>query len=41
MLASLVDRPLPELPLQSLSGAPFDASKLRGKVLLYKFFASW
>jgi hypothetical protein len=41
MLASLVDRPLPALPLQSLSGAPFDASKLRGKVLLYKFFASW
>jgi hypothetical protein len=41
MLASLVDRPLPALPLQSLSGAPIDASKLRGKVLLYKFFASW
>jgi hypothetical protein len=41
MLASLVDRPLPALPLQSLSGAPFEASKLRGKVLLYKFFASW
>jgi tetratricopeptide (TPR) repeat protein len=41
MLASLVDRPLPQLPLTSLSGEPFDASKLRGRVLLYKFFASW
>ncbi len=41
LLASMVDRKLPELPLKALSGEPFDAKKLRDKVLLYKFFASW
>lgn len=41
MLESMLDRPMPALPLVSLSGEPFDASRLRGKVLLYKFFASW
>lgn len=40
-LRSMVDRPLPALPLASLLGEPVDVSKLRGKVLLYKFFASW
>lgn len=40
-LRSMVDRPLPSLPLQSLSGEPADLAKLRGRVLLYKFFASW
>lgn len=41
LLRSMVDRPVPALPLASLSGEPVDVSKLRGKVLLYKFFASW
>jgi len=40
-LGSMLDRAVPKLPLTSLSGEPVDMSKLRGKVLLYKFFASW
>jgi hypothetical protein len=41
LLGSMVDQPLPRLPLVTLSGEPLDQSKLRGRVLLYKFFASW
>ncbi len=40
-LRSMLDRPVPKLPLMALNGQPLDLSKLRGKVLLYKFFASW
>lgn len=40
-LRSMQDRPVPQLPLASLTGQPLDMSKLKGKVLLYKFFASW
>ena len=40
-LRSMLDRPIPKLPLMALNGQPLDLSKLRGKVLLYKFFASW
>ena len=40
-LKSLVDRPLPVLAFTDLSGKPYDASGLRGKVLLLNFFASW
>ena len=40
-LNSLVDRPLPVLAFTDLSGKPYDASGLRGKVLLLNFFASW
>jgi tetratricopeptide (TPR) repeat protein len=40
-LRSMLDRPVPKLPLMALTGQPLDLSKLRGKVLLYKFFASW
>ncbi len=40
-LRSMVDRAVPKLPLMALNGQPLDLSKLRGKVLLYKFFASW
>jgi thiol-disulfide isomerase/thioredoxin len=41
MLKSLVDRPLPKLALTTVDGKPFDASILRGKVVLLDFFASW
>ena len=41
MLKSLVDRPLPKLALTTVDGRPFDASTLRGKVVLLDFFASW
>jgi tetratricopeptide (TPR) repeat protein len=41
MLKSLVDRPLPKLPLKTVDGRPFDSSSLQGKVLLLNFFASW
>jgi len=41
MLKSLVDRPLPKLALTTVDGKPFDASTLRGKVVLLDFFASW
>ena len=41
MLKSLVDRPLPRLALTTVDGQPFDASLLRGKVVLLDFFASW
>ena len=41
MLKSLVDRPLPTLALTTVDGKPFDASTLRGKVVLLDFFASW
>ncbi len=41
MLKSLVDRPLPKLALTTVDGKPFDASALRGKVVLLDFFASW
>jgi thiol-disulfide isomerase/thioredoxin len=41
MLKSLVDRPLPKLALTTVDGKPFDASLLRGKVVLLDFFASW
>ena len=40
-LKSLVDRPLPKLTLTTVDGKPFDASTLRGKVVLLDFFASW
>jgi cytochrome oxidase Cu insertion factor (SCO1/SenC/PrrC family) len=40
-LKSLVDRPLPKLALTTADGKPFDASILRGKVVLLDFFASW
>jgi tetratricopeptide (TPR) repeat protein len=40
-LKSLVDRPLPKLPLASIDGRPYDSSSLQGKVLLLNFFASW
>jgi tetratricopeptide (TPR) repeat protein len=40
-LRSLVDRPLPPLALTTMDGKPYDASGLRGKVLLLNFFASW
>jgi len=41
LLRSMVDRPLPALPLVSLTGQPVDLEKLRGRVLLFNFFASW
>jgi thiol-disulfide isomerase/thioredoxin len=41
MLKSLVDHPLPKLALTTVDGKPFDASTLRGKVVLLDFFASW
>ena len=40
-LKSLVDRPLPRLPLTTVDGRPYDAKGLQGKVLLLNFFASW
>ena len=40
-LKSLVDRPLPKLPLTTVDGRPYDAKSLQGKVLLLNFFASW
>ena len=40
-LKSLVDRPLPQLPLTALDGSPFDTRSIQGKVLLLNFFASW
>ena len=40
-LRSLVDRPLPPLALTTVDGKPYDASGLRGKVVLLNFFASW
>jgi len=40
-LNSLVDRPLPKLPLTTIDGRPYDAKSLQGKVLLLNFFASW
>lgn len=40
-LRSLVDRRLPPLALTTVDGKPYDASELRGKVLLLNFFASW
>jgi hypothetical protein len=41
MLKSLVDRPLPKLPLTTIDGRPFDTASLQGKVMLLNFFASW
>jgi thiol-disulfide isomerase/thioredoxin len=40
-LRSLVDHPLPKLALTTVDGKPFDATMLRGKVVLLDFFASW
>jgi thiol-disulfide isomerase/thioredoxin len=40
-LKSLVDRPLPRLALTTVDGKPFDASMLKGKVVMLDFFASW
>lgn len=40
-LKSLVDRPLPKLPLTAIDGSPFDTRSIQGKVLLLNFFASW
>jgi thiol-disulfide isomerase/thioredoxin len=40
-LKSLIDKPLPTLALTTVDGKPFDASALRGKVVLVDFFASW
>jgi peroxiredoxin len=36
-----VDRPLPKLTLTTVDGRAYDASNLRGKVVLLDFFASW
>jgi len=41
MLKSLVDKPLPKLPLTRVDGGKFDTASLQGKVLLLNFFASW
>jgi len=41
MLKSLVDKPLPKLPLTGVNGGKFDTASLQGKVLLLNFFASW
>jgi hypothetical protein len=40
-LSSIVDHPLPMLALTGVDGRPYDAARLRGKVLLLNFFASW
>jgi thiol-disulfide isomerase/thioredoxin len=40
-LKSLVNKPLPTLALTTVDGKPFDASMLKGKVVLLDFFASW
>ena len=40
-LKTMVDRPLPTLTLTTVDGKPFDASILKGKVVLLDFFASW
>jgi tetratricopeptide (TPR) repeat protein len=40
-LKSLINKPLPKLPLTTVDGRPYDTSGLRGKVLLLNFFASW
>ena len=40
-LKSLVNKPLPALKLTTVDGKPFDASMLKGKVVLLDFFASW
>jgi len=40
-LKSLVNRPLPKLPLTTVDGKPYDTASMRGKVLLLNFFASW
>ena len=40
-LKSLVDRPLPKLTLTTVDDKPFDASMLKGKVVVLDFFASW
>jgi len=40
-LRSIVNKPLPVLPLKTLDGKPFDQSALKGKVVLLDFFASW
>ena len=40
-LESLVDKPLPQLPLTTVDGKPFNTASLQGKVLLLNFFAAW
>ena len=40
-LRSIVNKPLPALPLTTLDGKPFDLQALKGKVVLLDFFASW
>jgi hypothetical protein len=40
-LKSLVDRPLPKLPLTTVDGRPYNTAGLQGKVLLLNFFAAW
>src|SRR5439155_26024626 len=40
-LRTLVDRPLPNLPLTTVDGRPYDTKSLQGKKLLLNFFASW
>jgi thiol-disulfide isomerase/thioredoxin len=40
-LRSVVNKPLPPLPLKTLDGKPLDAATLKGKVVLLDFFASW
>jgi hypothetical protein len=40
-LKSLINRPLPTLPLTTVDGRPYDTSGMRGKVLLLNFFAAW
>jgi len=40
-LRSVVNKPLPSLPLKTLDGKSLDPSTLKGKVVLLDFFASW
>ena len=35
------EKPLPELKLLDMDGKPFDATKLKGKVLVLDFWATW
>jgi thiol-disulfide isomerase/thioredoxin len=39
--APVMDQPAPSLVLTQLSGAAFDLSKLRGKVVLVNYWATW
>jgi cytochrome c biogenesis protein CcmG/thiol:disulfide interchange protein DsbE len=39
--APIMDQPAPSLVLTQLNGAVFDLSKLRGKVILVNYWATW